>query len=484
MGLKSDLEMARRIAEKVKSLGGETYFVGGYVRDKILKRENKDIDIEVHGISSRELRSILDELGECITKGASFGVFGLNHYGLDISMPREELSSGRGHRDFEVFVNPFIGLKKACSRRDFTMNALMENVMTGEIIDFYGGINDLKNKVIRHVDDETFLDDPLRVLRAAQFAARFNFTIAEDTVLLSQTADLKSLSSERILTELEKALLKSNKPSIFFEELRKMNQLSVWFPELEALIDIPQNPLHHPEGDVWNHTMMVLDEAAKLRSQAKYPFPFMLSALYHDIGKPSTLSLDEKGYHNYEHHTIGAEMIYNIPYIKENFLLKYMNNMISKHMEPNANLKRYYKNENHINTFCKMFDSSICPEDLILLGKADYLGRRNRKDKDYDRRLEDINEFLRIYKERTKEPYITGKFLIENGFKPGVEFSEAIQLGHKLQVAGVPKNQIISQVMSYMKKKERIKAWNNKKNDKRKDKNLVKRKEKEDFEII
>jgi tRNA nucleotidyltransferase (CCA-adding enzyme) len=461
----TDLEMAHKIAKCVNVYGGSCYFVGGYVRDKLLGIENKDIDIEVHGISPNQLKIILSSLGEYKSKGASFGVFGLNHYDLDISMPRTEHSSGRGHKDFEVFVDPYIGLDKACSRRDFTINAMMENVLTGELVDLYNGQEDLNNKVIRHVDSRTFLDDPLRVLRAAQFASRFGCLVAPETLQLCKSADLSTLSPERIQIELEKALLKSDKPSIFFETLREMNQLSTWFPELEALIGVPQEFKHHPEGDVWNHTMLVVDKAAEIRAETSSTFPFMMSALYHDIGKASTTTHDEKGYHSYEHHTVGASMVSSIPYIRELGLTRYMQNMIKKHMEPHRNLKDTSKPT----VYCKMFDSSICPKDLILLAQCDKLGRAGTKEHDYDVSRQKLECYLEVYNERMKQPCVTGKDLIDAGFAPSSLFSEALRMAHNFQVSGTSKSSALPQVLGFMKKQERIqnqqkKIWTPQKN--------------------
>ena len=152
-----DLAMAREIAAKVAAAGGRVYFVGGCVRDRLLHQDVKDIDIEVHGVSVDKLREILDSLGERTEMGASFGVFGLKHIGLDIAMPRKEQSTGLGHKDFAVSVDPFIGPKKAAERRDFTMNALMQDVLTGEILDFFGGRDDLERRIIRHVNDTSYV---------------------------------------------------------------------------------------------------------------------------------------------------------------------------------------------------------------------------------------------------------------------------------------------------------------------------------------
>ena len=176
------LQMARRLAEEAASLGGRAYFVGGHVRDHLLGKINTDLDIEVHGLTPTQLEALLDSLGERLTIGESFGIYNLKGYSLDIAMPRKETLRGRGHRDFDIFVDPFIGTEGAARRRDFTVNALMMDVLTGEIVDPYGRQEDLKAGVLRHVCDETFPEDPLRVLRGAQFAARFGFNMAPETI--------------------------------------------------------------------------------------------------------------------------------------------------------------------------------------------------------------------------------------------------------------------------------------------------------------
>ena len=241
----TDAELARAIAEKAAEQGGTVYFVSGCVRDRLLGLENKDIDIEVHGIPAEALEQLLSELGACMKIGKSFGIYGLKEHALDIALPRIERRTGVGHRDFAVTSDPFLGTYEAAKRRDFTMNALMQNVLTGEIIDHFGGRQDLQDGVLRHVDDVTFTEDPLRVLRAAQFAARFQFSVAAETVELCRRIDLSALSRERVMLEMEKALLRAEKPSLFFGELRTMGQLGHWFPEVQALIGLPQNQIHH-----------------------------------------------------------------------------------------------------------------------------------------------------------------------------------------------------------------------------------------------
>ncbi len=280
-----EITMAKKIANKVKECGGVTYYVGGCVRDKLLGIPNKDIDIEVHGISLETLSDILDSLGKRKLVGESFGIFMLKGYDLDISIPRKETKRGNLHQDFDITIDPYIGSYNAAKRRDFTINALMENVLTGEVIDHFGGLDDLKNHIIRHVNDSSFAEDSLRVLRGCQFASRFGFEIDESTVELCKTIDITNLPKERIEGELKKALLKAKKPSIFFEYLRKMGKLDDWFFELSLLLNVKQNPTYHNEGNVYIHTMTVLDAASSLREDAENPYYFMLSALCHDFGK-------------------------------------------------------------------------------------------------------------------------------------------------------------------------------------------------------
>ena len=205
----------KQIAQLVKEKGGRTFYVGGYVRDKLLNIENKDVDIEIHSINEEQLIDILKQVGEPISYGKSFGIFSLKGYDIDIALPRSEKAIGKGHKDFKIDLDPFIGYKQAARRRDITINALMQDVLTNEILDYYNGLSDLKNKIIRQVDSSTFIEDPLRVLRVAQFASRFEFEVAQETIELCKTIDLTYLTKERVEEELRKCLLKGKKPSIF-----------------------------------------------------------------------------------------------------------------------------------------------------------------------------------------------------------------------------------------------------------------------------
>ena len=435
--------LAVMIARDVSKAGGRTYYVGGCVRDMLLGAESKDIDIEVHGIAPQSLHDILGRYGHIKTQGASFGVLNIKGYHLDIAQPRKEHANGRGHKDFEVYVDPYIGTKEAAKRRDFTVNAMMQDVLTKKVIDHYGGMNDMKHRIIRHVDDTTFAEDPLRVLRAAQFAARFQFSVAEETKGLCANMDIRELPRERIGEEMTKALLKSDKPSIFLRVLNETGHLHEWFPEIQALVGVRQDPVHHPEGDAFEHTMNVLDMAAERKTHlrdAAHQLSFMLAALCHDIGKPIATKEADGKIHAIGHQMMGIEpardllrRIYNNKSIE-----RYVLNMVQKHMDP----LHLYNNGSHVKKYMHMFDSSVCPEDLIELSYCDFMGKGDLSDiEGAEAKRQRELEMLTIYRERMSMEYVTGYDLIEMGYKPGRRMKDIKDFAHKLQLAGITKDE-------------------------------------------
>ena len=446
--MKRNSGIAERIAEYVKEAGGRAFYVGGFVRDRMLGIENKDVDIEVHGLEPDALYEILGRLGEPLSFGKSFGVFALKGEDIDIAMPRRERATGSGHRDFEVDVDPFIGTREAARRRDFTINALMEDVLTGEVVDHFGGRRDLDEGVIRHIDPATFIEDPLRVLRGAQFAARFGFAIAPDTIELCRGIDLSALSRERVEEEMKKALLKADMPSIFFESLRAMDQLDVWFPELKQTIGLEQDPVFHPEGDVWTHTMEVIDRAAAFRDRVSGPYRFMLLALTHDLGKIVTTEVVKGRIHAYEHETKGMPLVeaFMDRLTCEKEVKNYVYNMVPLHMRPNvaAYSKPALKSTN------RMFDAAEAPADLIWFAEADkpvFSGSDAfTGDKEF------LLERLKAYEETMAKPYVMGRDLIEAGLEPGEDFSEILAHAHKLRLAGIDKEPALKQALSYAHK--------------------------------
>ena len=440
-----DRQMALELARQVAARGGCAYYVGGYVRDALLGLENKDIDIEVHGITPKCLEEILDGLGERISIGESFGIFNLKGYSVDIAMPRKETMRGVGHRDFDIFVDPFIGTEAAARRRDFTVNAMMQDVLTGRIVDHFGGQEDLKQGVLRHVCDTSFAEDPLRVLRGAQFASRFGLQVAPETLALCRGMDLGHLPRERIEGELKKALLKAEKPSIFFEVLRQMDQLDIWFPELKALIGVVQNPVYHAEGDVWTHTMMVIDEAAKLRHRLQQPLWFMLAAVTHDFGKAVCTEAKDGVLHAYDHEKLGLPLAEGFlrRVTAETKLIEYVLNLTALHMKPNtvASARSAIKVTN------RMFDRAIDPEGLICIALADDRGRvstvptKSQKEWLYQR--------LEIYRQLMAQPHVMGRDLIAAGLIPDKDFTQILEYAHKLRLAGIPRDNALKQVLAY-----------------------------------
>ena len=439
--------IAQALGSLVADQGGRVYYVGGYVRDRILGAPNKDVDVEVHGITPQTLESILDNLGTRMEMGSSFGVYGLKGFDIDIAMPRQETATGRGHKDFKVEVDPFIGTRKAAMRRDFTCNAMMEDVLTGEVIDHFGGLEDLKQGILRHVSDESFPEDALRVLRCAQFAARFQFTVAPETTALCRGLDLSYLPRERIFEEMRKALLKAEKPSIFFEVLREMDQLEVWFPEVEALFGVPQSPKFHVEGDVWTHTMMVLDAAAQRRDQVSNPTAFMLSALCHDFGK-ALCSQEVNGViHAYAHETEGLPEVKRFlnRLTSEKSLIHYVLNMTELHMKPNKMAE-----VSSVKAMNRLFDQSVEPSDLVHLAVCDEEGRIQETPRPSKEAL--LRQRLEVFREYMARPCVMGADLVDAGLKPCKEFHDLLILSHKLHLAGIPKEDALRQVLAQVKK--------------------------------
>jgi tRNA nucleotidyltransferase (CCA-adding enzyme) len=244
------MNTVKQIAAEIKAAGGRAFVVGGYVRDMVLGRDSKDIDVEVYGITPEVLVEILSRYGNPKLVGQSFGVYHMDGY--DFSFPRTERKSGVGHKAFEVEINPNMSHEDAARRRDLTINAMMFCPLTGITLDPYKGLDDLKRGLIRHVDSKTFAEDPLRVLRVAQFAARFEFEISAETEELCKTLieEMKTLSKERFYIEIEKIMMKASKPSIAFHFLLKIGVLEALFPELYELTKIEQGLKYHPEGAI------------------------------------------------------------------------------------------------------------------------------------------------------------------------------------------------------------------------------------------
>lgn len=277
--------------------GGRPYAVGGCVRDALMgiTAVDADIDVEVYGLAPADLDAVLTRFGRVDRIGASFGVSTLNLEGfghVDFAIPRREISTGDGHRAFSVELDPNSTVEGALARRDFTINAMMVDP-AGRLVDPYGGRRDINAGVLRHVSP-AFAEDPLRVLRGARFAGRFGFGIAPETAALAGGIAPHSLARERVWVEWAK-LARSPRPSAGLRLLEQAQWLRFW-PELECLVGVQQDPTWHPEGDVWQHTLHVADAAAEIaRRDGVDPLVGVLAGITHDLGKAATTILGVDG---------------------------------------------------------------------------------------------------------------------------------------------------------------------------------------------
>ena len=286
------------IANKIKEKGGSLYLVGGAVRNKFLNLEIHDEDYCVCGLTEEEFIKLFPNAKP---RGKAFKVFDLD--GKEFALARKDVKKGLGHKDFEIQSNPKITIEEDLYRRDITINSIAENVLTKEIIDPFNGIKDIQNKIIR-ATSLSFKDDPLRVYRVARFASQLEFNVDVETIKLmkSMKSELSTLSKERVFEELKKALA-TDKPSIFFEVLRKADVLDAHFKEINDLIGVLQPEKYHPEGDAYNHTMLVLDYV----SQNAKDLSIRFSALVHDLGKG--LTPKEEYPHHYGHEDKGVALV-------------------------------------------------------------------------------------------------------------------------------------------------------------------------------
>lgn len=288
----------KEIAKIISDNGGRLYLVGGAVRDELLGIDNHDEDYCVTGISHDEFLKLFPE---AFCRGKSFEVFDMD--GKEFALARTERKTGIGHKGFSIETGRDITILDDLKRRDITINSMAKDVLTGEIIDPYGGVNDLKDKIIRATSD-CFLEDPLRAYRAARFACKFNFTIEEDTIkkMKKLKEDLKSLSEERVFDEFRRAI-NCDKPSLFFRMLNKADILDVHFIEIYKLVGALQPEKYHPEGDAFEHTMLAVDKCAELTCDEKIRF----SVLVHDLGKGVTPK--EEYPHHYNHDLNGIDEV-------------------------------------------------------------------------------------------------------------------------------------------------------------------------------
>jgi tRNA nucleotidyltransferase (CCA-adding enzyme) len=458
------------------SQGAFPILVGGSVRDYFLERSAKDYDFEVHGVVDWDaLKGLIEPFGQVNAVGKQFGVLKLNIGGMEIdfSLPRTEEKIAKGHRGFEIQTHEKIDFSAAACRRDFTINAMGYDVANDAWLDPYGGREDLADRVLRHVDAETFIEDPLRVYRAVQFAARFEMKLDEETFALCRRmvmqGQLDELPRERVWAEWQKLLLRSKRPSIGFDLMRDLGITERYFPQLHAIIDAPQSPEYHPEGDVWTHTMMAVDAMAKelekkleirnekLEISDKDQLVYMLAILCHDLGKATHTTIEYDGkvelYDPSTHYplltthsslhirSIGHEAAGVEPtramlekLTGEKALVEAVLPLVEHHLKP-AN---YYRNGAKAKTIRRL-STKVTIRDLIFVAKADFLGR----DRDDARSgidpagewLTERAQALGVY-ESPPAPLLHGRDLIALGMEPSPRFGKILNALYEEQLRG------------------------------------------------
>ncbi|MDD3054709.1 MAG: HD domain-containing protein [Aliarcobacter sp.] len=432
------------ILKDLQKIGATPILVGGCVRDYFLNIPVKDYDVEIFGIDCiQTIEKSLQKFGSIKLVGKSFGVLTLrvNKYDFDFALPRTETKIGLSHQDFEVITNASLSFKEAAIRRDFTINAIGYDFFKEEFLDPFDGIEDLKTKTIKHINDKTFIEDSLRVYRAVAFASRFDFKIEEKTKELCKQIVLKNeleyLPKERIYEEFKKLFLKSSKPSIAFELMRELGVLK-YFSELELLIDCIQEAEYHPEGDVWVHTMMALDEMArilkgeKIKDEYKKLYLFY-ATLCHDFGKPFCTKEINGKITSHKHENLGIEPTISFlsKLTNEKKFIEIVCSLVKNHLAP----FQLYKTESSLKAV-KRLSLKVNIEDLCLVCLADCLGRTI---KDKEKCPEATSWLLAKAKEldihnEPIKPIIQGRDLIKLGFKPSNKFKEILEFAFDLQL--------------------------------------------------
>ena len=417
-------EMIRAIAWRVRAAGGRALLVGGCVRDALLGRESADIDCEVHGVEPDKLRALLGAFGEIDESGRAYGIYTIRGAGIDIALPRTETRTGPGHKDFSVTVNPQLSPAQAALRRDFTVNAIMRDALTDEIVDPLGGMEDLARGVLRAVPGDGFEEDPLRVLRGAQFAARFHLTPDGETLLKMRRMPTDRLSAARVYAEMNKALLTAQEPDVFFRVLRDANALEPWFAELAALCGVQQNPLHHPEGDAFEHTLLTLRAAAEERDRSSDPLHFMLAALTHDLGKAISSVRDEHGsWHAADHAETGVPlcgaMLARLGAPRA--AIRYAQDMCRLHMRMHVG----YYTQADAAWMNLLFDEFVCAKDLAWLAVCDTRGTGKPRE-NADREEAFVMDRLASYERIVSGTMPDARMLMAAGVSPGPGMKEAL----------------------------------------------------------
>jgi tRNA nucleotidyltransferase (CCA-adding enzyme) len=438
------ISIVHRLAEAVRAGGGRALVVGGWVRDQIRGVSSKDVDVEVFGIAQDRLPALLAALGRVEAVGQSFPVYKLVPAGspdgpIDVAIPRRESKRGRGHKGFLVQGDPFMSIADAARRRDFTVNAIAWDPLTGAYEDPFDGRRDIERRRLRAVDLTTFGDDSLRVLRALQFAARFDFALDPATADVCRELPLDDLPAERIWGELEKLLLQAPRPSIGFSLAREWGVIDRLLPEMAPLVGCEQEPEWHPEGDVWTHTLMVVDKARELNGdlERRRLITVMLGAVCHDLGKPATTALVDGRIRSLDHEQAGVAPTLslldrlNVHTIDGFDVRGQVIGLVANHLKPGMFRKAERVGDGAFRRLAQRVDLEL----LARVAKADCLGRTG----DFD--CSAMDWFLARARElgvdhRPPAPLLLGRHLLALGLEPGPRVGEVLKEVYEKQLDG------------------------------------------------
>ncbi len=447
--------IAYDIAQLVKNAGGRALLVGGCVRDELLGCECDDIDIECFGIEPDVLIKELSSRYELDLVGASFGVIKLLRENVDVALPRRETKLGLGHRAFETECDPSLSVRDAAARRDFTINAIYKDPLTGEFVDPWGGKDDLEKRILRHVSPH-FSEDPLRVLRGMQFVARFGLEAAAETIEICRAMAIENLARERLFEEWAKLLLKGKKISKGLEFLRATGWVK-YYPELELLIGCEQDPNWHPEGDVWNHTLCCLDAFAlerekrseEGRGDRREDLIVGFAVLCHDFGKPACTRYDpvKKRIRSLGHDDAGVEP--TISFLErltnEEKLLKEVPPLVRFHMRPFS----MWRDKSSDSAIRRLAAKVVRIDRLVRVAAADDLGRPPYPSSpEHLQWLADQARRLEV-ESAAPSPIVRGRDLIALGMKPSVEFGKILSALYEAQLDG--KFSTLEEAISFFK---------------------------------
>ncbi len=451
----------------IKIFKDEVYIVGGVVRDFILYKKldsEKDIDLMVINHNYDEIEKKLRKYGKTNTVGKSFAVvkFTKDNFTYDISIPRKDIKKDKNsfnHKNFIIDAGKHISIEEDLYRRDFTCNSIALRLIDNKYIDPFNGMEAIEKRILKMTNPESFIDDPLRILRGARFSATHDLKIDEEIYLTARKTDLSHLSEERIFEEWFRLLLESRSPSRGMIEYFKLGILKTLFPEIYRLTLTIQDSIFHPETDeqghhsVWGHSLIALDIANRIAKENKLNkekrLSLLLATLLHDIGKPEVTEWEYKRsrmtivspIHDYKGGLITENLFNRLKIESKN---KYpLNHVVINLIKNHHRLYELYRNKDTISfkAIAKLIKDMQGEEDLLLI--LDFADRNSRKpnhkeiiypDEPIKWFIDKKNEYN--INQNTIKPIVMGRHLIELGIKPDKKMGKYLNYLYELQLEG------------------------------------------------